>query len=118
MSNFPFNTDKYKYFDGSNWNGSPLNFDEARSLADTILFWHTTNETSDFTQSGDGFDENVVSLAFGLVELLSDPNMIHRITNTGRQIEEDVNTLWKVDNEHFNILKEKIKKEFFGEKIK
>jgi hypothetical protein len=91
MSNFPFNNDKYKYTDEVN--GSPLTFSEAISFADKILYWHVNENTSDFSQSSDGFDADANLLAFGLIELLSDPNAIKRIISTGENVKNSVRLL-------------------------
>ena len=88
MSNFPYNNDKYKY--SEDVNGSPMSANDMKSFADSILFWHTENNTSDFSQSGDGFDDGVNDLTWGLIELLSDPNAIKRLMTTGRQVRRDV----------------------------
>jgi hypothetical protein len=94
MSNFPYNNDRYKYIgnppDGNPPNGTPLTFQEMRAIADTILYWHTENDTSDFSQSGDGFWDGVNYLTLGLLELLSDPNAVHRLMTTGREVKRQV----------------------------
>jgi hypothetical protein len=112
MSNFPFNIDKYKYGEDADWNGSPLTLGEARNFADKILFWHTNNNLSDFSQSGDGFDDGVNDLAFGLVELLSDPNAIHRLMTTGKGVIKTMQLVLDSNTDHCKFLKEKLKKEF------
>lgn len=92
MSNFPYNNDKYRPMDEPP-NGTPVTFKEARAFADTILFWHTENRTGDFSQSGDGFWDGTVYLALGLLELLSDPNAIHRLMTTGREVKNQIGTI-------------------------
>ena len=91
MSNFPYNNDRYDP-DKVAVNGSPLTLNEARGFADKILYWHTNERTADFSQSGDGFEEGVDELAFGLVELLSDPNAVKRLMSTGREVRRQVET--------------------------
>jgi hypothetical protein len=88
MSNFPLNNDRYEH--NENVNGSPITMREAMEFSDKILYWHTDSSTSDFSQSGDGFDDGVRDLAYGLLELLSDPNAIKRIQTTGRQVKQTV----------------------------
>lgn len=95
MSNFPYNNDKYKPFNEPP-NGTPITFDEMRNFADTILFWHTDNRTGDFSESGDGFWDGTIYLALGLLELLSDPNAIHRLMTTGREVKNQIDTVNKV----------------------
>ena len=105
MSNFPFNNDGYKYI--QEVNGSPLKFSEARALADKVLYWHTNSDTADFTQSGDGFDSDTILLAFGLVELLSDPNAIKRLITTGKEVKSQVEMI--LNSEKILLWDEKIK---------
>jgi len=80
MSNFPFNNEKYEY--GEEYNGSPLTFDDACAFCDKVLFWHSNKDTSDWTQSSDGFDMNVRQMAWGLIDILSDPNAVARLITT------------------------------------
>ena len=96
MSNFPFNSDHYKY--NEEFNGCPLTIIEARNFADKILYWHTTNRTSDFSESGDGFDDGVNDLAYGLMDLLSDPNAIQRLQTVGEKVRERVVQVLKSEN--------------------
>lgn len=106
MSNFPYNNDRYIYIgnppDGNPPNGTPITFEEMRAFADTILYWHTENNTSDFSESGDGFWDGVNDLALGLLELLSDPNAIHRLKTTGREVKRQIEIVEKVSNLNIN----------------
>lgn len=105
MSNFPYNNDRYEY--NEDVNGSPLTLAEARAWADKILYWHTNNDTADFSQSGDGFDEGVEDFAFGLLELFSDPNAVKRLKTTGKEVKAEVYLIY---NTKVNIPRwEKIK---------
>ncbi len=97
MANFPFNQDKYEY--SEKINGSPLTYKEAFILADKIMMWHSNNETSDWTQSNDGYDFAMENLLYGLVELLSDPNAIQRLEQTGEKVKENVKFIIKTDIE-------------------
>ena len=103
MSNFPFNNDKYSD-DYENFNGCPLTIFEARELADQILCWHTTNNTSDWTQSDDGFTANVNDLAFGFMELFSDPNAIKRLETTGEKVKERVVNAFEYEGDYWKKL--------------
>lgn len=94
MSNFPYNHHKYNNTEGIN--GSPLNYQEARELADKILMWHSYIDTDDWTQSGDGHEWDVIQMAFGLMELFSDPGAVRRIIYTGETIRKHVETMLKV----------------------
>jgi hypothetical protein len=111
MSNFPLNSDRYKYTNGEEFNGCPLTYNELAAFADKILYWHTNNNTSDFSQSGDGFDDGVRNLVFGLAELLSDPNAIKRLETTGREVKRAIDMIYQSDyiSEKWENAKQKIK---------
>lgn len=91
MSNFPYNRDKYE--NGYDANGSPITFADAERWAGTVLDWHARGGTSDWSQSNDGHDQAILYLAWGLIELLSDPNAVHRLITTGKGTQESVRTM-------------------------
>ncbi len=107
MANFPFNQDKYKY--SNEINGSPLNYIEALNLADKIMMWHSNNDTSDWTESNDGYDYAVENLLYGLIELLSDPNAIQRLEQTGEKVKENVKFIVKTDTETISNISDRWK---------
>lgn len=100
MSNFPHNNDKDRGDRDEEPNGTPLGFYEMRAFADKILFWHTNNRTGDFSESGDGFWDGVNYLTLGLLELLSDPNAIHRLMTTGQQVKRDIDVVTSLGDSH------------------
>lgn len=106
MSNFPFNYHKYQGSDmGRKPNGSPLNWVEVRSLAENIRTWHSQNDTDDWTQSYDGTVEDIVHLALGLMEMLSDPGAVRRLIMSGSAVRKPVDILLKniTDNDDPSI---------------
>jgi hypothetical protein len=95
MSSFPYNHHRY---DGPEHvaNGSPLTYNKAREWADEILTWHSEMNTSDWTQSNAGHEWDVRNMAFGLMELFSDPGAVRRIMLTGEAVKENVKTLMAI----------------------
>lgn len=91
MSNFPYNHHKYSQADTTN--GSPLNLSQAKDLAYQLRMWHGTVDTDDWSESNDGAEHDVICLAFGLMELLSDPSAIRRLIMTGETVIDSCNTM-------------------------
>lgn len=94
MSNFPYNKDRYS--DRGPVHGSPLTFEKAEGLAATVLDWHARLSTSDWSQSNDNHDVAIRLLAWGLIEMLSDPNAVKRLITTGKGVQESVKTVLKL----------------------
>lgn len=113
MANFPFNTDREHDEDDDNFNGCPFSYSDMVGLADQILFWHTEKSTGKFSHSGDGFDDGVKFLVFGLAELLSDPNSIHRLMTMGEAVKKEVEMLKNSRNVgNWDIAKKAVNKTF------
>jgi hypothetical protein len=92
MGSFPYNT--HRYNDTETVNGCPLNYREAFTLAEKLLYWHSvTAQTDSWTQSGDGAYENTVNIAHGLMELFSDPGAVQRLEMTGHVVRERVKNM-------------------------
>ena len=100
MSNFPFNSDEYA--PSERYNGCPLTYKQAKELAHDVMHWHMEHSTSDFSQSNDGFEQNVSELALGLMELLADPNAVKRLQTTGKQVKDTVNMLMTSDEKYLS----------------
>jgi len=114
MGNFPYNREKYTAPTGE-YNGSPLGWKYLQGLADTICFWHSNTNTDDWTQSGDGFSENVKDLTYGLMELFSDPSFVRRTIAVGRDVKRSVHTIFESDSKYVGDVRESIAKLFLDE---
>ena len=107
MSNFPFNYHKYQSGNmGRKPNGSPLNWSEARALAEHIRTWHGLSDTDDWTQSFDGVTEDIIHLALGLMEMMSDPGAVRRLIMSGRAVRETVDLLKNIDDPLIDVIKD------------
>jgi hypothetical protein len=92
MSLFPYN--KQKYSSEKNYNGSPIDIEEAHELADKLRYWHgEVAETDDWTKSNDGAEYDIRQLAFGLVAFFAEPSFIHLLMTLGKATIEDCKTI-------------------------
>ena len=110
MGNFPYNTQKFSY--AEQVNGCPVQYDDVIGIAAAVRYWHgETAETDDWSQSSDSAFEDEVLIAFGLMELLSDPGAVRRLITVGKSVRKSVDRLLysTLDQEFFVKSKEVVR---------
>ncbi len=100
MASFPYNSHEHVSYEV---NGCPIDYQQARELADTVRFWHgCIAKTDSWTQSSDGAEADITYMALGLMELLSDPGAVGRLIMVGEHVRVSVRNLLDMpdDDQH------------------
>jgi hypothetical protein len=104
MPNFPYN--HHRHNRSMSVNGCPISYKEARELAYQVQWWHIDMGTDSWTQSRDDATQDQIYLAFGLMEILSDPGAIRRLIMSGEVASRDTELLLNSDYEPFAEIRE------------
>ncbi|KKK87641.1 hypothetical protein LCGC14_2751220, partial [marine sediment metagenome] len=73
MGLLPYNNAK---FAGYGSQGSPLTYDAAEALAETVFGWHSDHDTDDWTQSDSGATRDIYRISLGLMTMLAEPGFV------------------------------------------